>query len=157
MNRFPAPLAASISIVVGSACLLLCGACGSGTPSGRGGYRSSRAVEVHPGMAFEDDYDYYPSYEVYYSRNLHEYVYFDRNRWVRSSEPSIVSLNVLLASPAVRMDFRDSPERHHAAVVRSYPRDWHEQNNRPEEHRKDHRDKKDGKENGRDDSRDDHR
>lgn len=75
-------------------------------------------------VSFEDDYDYYPGYETYYSRNRREFVYRDGGRWVRSREPGGISINVLLASPSVRVDFRDSPERHHDSVIRSYPRDW---------------------------------
>ena len=96
-------------------------------------------------MVFDDDYDYYPRYEVYYSRNRREYVYFDRNRWVRSSESRIVSPSVLVASPSVRMDFRDAPERHHANVVRSYPKEWRDPNGGSPEDRRDHRERKDSK------------
>lgn len=73
-------------------------------------------------VSYEDDYDYYPRYEVYYSRSRHEYVYLDGNAWVRRSEPLGVSIDLLLATPSVRMDFRDSPEKHHNSVIRSYPK-----------------------------------
>jgi hypothetical protein len=33
-------------------------------------------------------------------------------------------VNVLLASPSVRMDFHDSPAQHHATVVKQYPKKW---------------------------------
>jgi len=71
-----------------------------------------------------DDYDYYPSYGIYYSRNRHEYIYLDGNRWVRTSAPRGVTTKVLFASPQVRMDFHDSPEYHHPNVVHSYPKNW---------------------------------
>jgi hypothetical protein len=51
-------------------------------------------------------------------------VYRDGNSWVRRPEPRGVAANVLLAAPAVRMNFRDSPEQHHNDVVRSYPKNW---------------------------------
>jgi hypothetical protein len=89
---------------------------------------ASSAVQVQVGVNFEDDYDYYPAQEVYYSRNRREYVYRDGNSWVRRSEPRGISVNALLSLPSVRVDFRDSPERHHSSVVRSYPRNW----NRPD-------------------------
>lgn len=72
-------------------------------------------------VSYEDDYDYYPRYAVYYSRSRHEYVYLDGNAWVRRREPRGVSIDLLLATPSVRMDFRDSPEKHHNTVIRSYP------------------------------------
>lgn len=75
-------------------------------------------------VSFEDDYDYYPRYETYYSRSRREFVYRDGGQWVRRREPSGVSINVILSTPSVRLDFRGSPERHHNDVIRSYPRDW---------------------------------
>lgn len=89
-------------------------------------YQGRAPVQVHvqAAMSYQDDYDYYPGYETYYSRNRREYVYREGNAWVRRPEPRGVSVAVLFASPAVRVDFRDSPERHHDAVVRSYPRNW---------------------------------
>lgn len=88
------------------------------------GYSSRPAVRMQADVVFEDDYDYYPSYETYYSRSRHEFVYRDGGRWVRRTEPNGVSLTLLLAAPSVRMDFRDAPERHHNTVVRTYPRNW---------------------------------
>ena len=81
-------------------------------------------------VVYQDDYDYYPGYEIYYSRNRREYVYRDGRRWVRSSAPRGVSLQVLAASPSVRVDFRDSPEYHHARIVQTYPRNWAPPNQR---------------------------
>ena len=75
-------------------------------------------------MAYQDDYDYYPGYETYYSRNRHEYIYRDGDRWVRRSEPRGVTVTALFSAPAVRLDFHDSPEQHHNTVVQAYPRNW---------------------------------
>jgi hypothetical protein len=124
MKQISSFLAATIGLLAGLACLIMLAGCIANTPSHRGGHRSGGSVQVQTTMVFEDDYDYYPGYEVYYSRNRQEYVYRDRNGWVRRPEPSGISLNVLLASPSVRVDFRDSPERHHDRVIRSYPRHW---------------------------------
>ena len=77
-------------------------------------------------VVIQDDYDYYPGYEVYYSRSRHEFLYRDGNQWVRRSEPRGVTLSVLFGSPSVRMDFRDSPERHHGSVIQNYPKNWHQ-------------------------------
>ena len=72
----------------------------------------------------QDDYVYYPGYEVYYSSSRHQYAYREGNAWVARPAPRGVSVNVLLASPSVRMDFHDSPAQHHAAVVKQYPKNW---------------------------------
>jgi hypothetical protein len=90
----------------------------------RSGYRGPPPVPVRAAVVFQDDYDYYPGYETYYSRNRHEYVYQEGNTWVRRSSPRGVAVNVLLAAPAVRLDFHDSPEAHHDATIKAYPRNW---------------------------------
>jgi hypothetical protein len=90
----------------------------------RYGTRSPAPVQVVQVYQQPDDFDYYPAYEVYYSRNRREYVYRDRGTWVRGPEPRGVSLSLMLASPAVRVDFHDSPDRHHENIVRTYPRHW---------------------------------
>lgn len=84
------------------------------------GYRGHTQATV----LFQDDYDYYPGYETYYSRNRHEFVYLEGNTWVRRPEPRGVSINVILAAPSVRLDFHDAPEQHHRTVIQSYPRTW---------------------------------
>ena len=66
---------------------------------------------------------YYPNYGVYYSP-IHGYAYMEGGAWVSRPAPRGVSVDVLLASPSVRMNFHDSPANHHAAVARQYPRNW---------------------------------
>ncbi len=92
-----------------------------------------------PAVVVEDDYDYYPGNEVYYSRNRHEYVYREGNSWVRRSQPRGITVDLLLAMPSVRANFHDSPERHHDDMVRNYPRNW----KRPDNKHDDKDDKKD--------------
>ena len=75
-------------------------------------------------VGVQDDYVYYPGYNVYYNSNLHLYGYMDGGVWVSRPEPMGVSVDVLLASPSVRMDFHDSPANHYAAMSRQYPRNW---------------------------------
>ena len=65
-------------------------------------------------FAVQDDYVYYPNYECYYSVSRHQYAYREGNAWVARPAPRGVSVNVLLASPSVKMDFHDSPAQHHA-------------------------------------------
>ena len=85
-----------------------------------GVYVAPPVVEV----AAPAEYIYYPGYDVYYNSGLHQYAYLEGGAWVSRPEPRGVSVNVLLASPSVRMDFHDSPANHHAAMVQKYPRNW---------------------------------
>jgi hypothetical protein len=69
------------------------------------------------------DYVYYPDYEIYYSRNYQQYVYRDNCAWVtRKTAPASVPAGILSASRSVPMHFQDDPPRHHADVVRMFPR-----------------------------------
>ena len=74
-----------------------------------------------PVVVVEDDYVYYPDYEIYYSSSRHQYAYLEDRTWVSRPAPRGVSVSVLFASPSVRMDFHDSPANHHAEVVRQHP------------------------------------
>jgi hypothetical protein len=85
-----------------------------------GVYVAPPVVEV----GAQDDYVYYPGYDVYYNSNLHLYAYMDGGVWVSRPQPMGVSIDVLLASPSVRMDFHDSPANHNAEMARQYPRTW---------------------------------
>jgi hypothetical protein len=87
------------------------------------GPRAGIQVEPYVFVA-QDDYIYYPGYDVYYSSRRRQYAYLEGGAWVSRPAPPGVSVNVLLASPSVRMDFHDSPAYHHAAVVQKYPRNW---------------------------------
>ena len=72
----------------------------------------------------QEDYVYYPGYQVYYGSRSHQYVYPEGRSWVSRPAPRHVSPEVLLAAPSVRLDFRDHPSSHHAAVVQQYPKTW---------------------------------
>ena len=103
--------------------LVLCGVL-LGTLTGCVGYIDGPRAGVYvapPVVVVEDDYIYYPDYEVYYSSSRHQYAYLEGRAWVSRPAPRGVSVDVLFASPSVRMDFHDSPEHHHAEVVRQYP------------------------------------
>jgi hypothetical protein len=82
-------------------------------------YAPPPVVEV--GVVVVDDYIYYPDYEVYYSSSRHQYAYREDNVWVSRPAPRGVSVYTLQRSRTVRMDFHDSPEHHHAEVVKQYP------------------------------------
>ncbi|HXT41809.1 MAG TPA: hypothetical protein VN887_17510 [Candidatus Angelobacter sp.] len=89
-------------------------------PRSEGVYVQPSSVEV----AVQDEYVYYPGYQVYYSSSRHQYTYRDGRAWVSRPAPPRVSADVLFASPSVRLGFHDSPAIHHAAVVRQYPKHW---------------------------------
>jgi len=82
------------------------------------------ALYVETGGVVQDGYVYYPRYQVYYSSNRRQYIYRDGRSWVSRPAPPLVSVDVLFASPSVSLDFHDSPEIHHASVVRQYPKKW---------------------------------
>ena len=81
-------------------------------------------VYVESGVVVQGGYVYYPGYQVYYSSNTRQYVYLDGNAWVTRPAPPRVSVDVLFASPSVRLDFHDAPAIHHTTVVRQYPKHW---------------------------------
>jgi hypothetical protein len=72
----------------------------------------------------QDEYIYYPTYQVYYSNNRHQYEYWQDHAWVSKPAPPGIPVAVLRASPSVKMDFHDSPENHYAEVVQKYPKNW---------------------------------
>src|SRR5580704_12146598 len=108
---------------------VLAGAAGCSRPAAVDGPPPSVQTDVQSPPAqttvvVQDDYVYYPGYEVYYSRTRHQYFYPEGGGWVSRPAPAGVSVNVLLASPSVAVDFHDSPASHHAEMVRRYPRNW---------------------------------
>jgi hypothetical protein len=106
--------------------LVLCAAL-LGTLTGCVGYVDGPGVGYYPQpgvVVVQDDYVYYPQYESYYSVSRHQYAYRDGRNWVYRPAPRGVSVNVIQASPSVRMNFHDSPAQHHAEVVKQYPKNW---------------------------------
>lgn len=87
-------------------------------------YAPPPPVYVERTVVVQDNYVYYPGYQVYYSGNTRQYVYLEGRSWVSRSAPPHVSADVLFASPSVRLDFHDAPAVHHATVVRQYPKYW---------------------------------
>jgi hypothetical protein len=77
-----------------------------------------------PVMEIQDDYVCYPAYGVYYSSSRRQYAYLEGRAWVSRPAPRGVSVDVLLASPSVRMDFPRFPGISHAVVVKQYPKNW---------------------------------
>ena len=75
-------------------------------------------------VTVQDDYVYYPHYGVYYNRSHHQFYYIKDGAWVIAPAPDGVAADVVLASPQVHMDFHDSPQHHHAEIIKKYPKDW---------------------------------
>lgn len=105
-----------------------------GTLTGCVGYVDgpSAGVYVAPAVVVQDDYVYYPNYGVYYSTSRGQYAYQEGGAWVNAPTPRGVSVDVLLASPSVKMNFHDSPANHHAAVVQQYPKNWKPSASKPD-------------------------
>jgi hypothetical protein len=110
-----------IGLALGVAMLVVLTGCVVDGPSA-GVYVAPPAVETT--FAVQDDYVYYPQYELYYSSSRHEYASREGNAWVSRPAPRGVSVNAVQASPSVKMDFHDSPANHHAAVTKQYPKSW---------------------------------
>ena len=101
----------------------------NGCANNKANHPAQGRVYVEPpalGSVFvvQDEYVYYPTYQVYYSNDRHQYAYREGNTWVSRPAPPGVTVSVLQASPSVKMDFHDSPENHHAAVIQKYPKNW---------------------------------
>ncbi|HWC59836.1 MAG TPA: hypothetical protein VHC44_09090 [Verrucomicrobiae bacterium] len=127
-----------IGFIFGAAALsLLTGCVGYVDGPRREAYAPPPSVYVETGVAVQDDYVYYPAYQVYYSSYRHQYVYQDGRSWVSRSAPPHVAVNVLFASPSVNVGFHDSPANHHAVIARQYPKQW-----APPEHKQDNYDER---------------
>jgi hypothetical protein len=81
-------------------------------------------VHVQSGIVVHDTYTYYPGYQVYYSSSSRQCIYLDGGSWVTRAAPPRISIDVLLASPSIRMDFHDAPSLHHASISKTYPTSW---------------------------------
>jgi hypothetical protein len=108
--------------------------------------RVVQATYVQPVVVEQEDYVYYPSYQMYYGRRSHQYYYQEGSSWVARPAPQGISVSVLLSSPSASMEFHDSPAMHHAQVIQTYPRTWAQSH-----------ENKNGKHGDKDEDRDDRR
>jgi hypothetical protein len=113
-----ARVALPVGLLIASGISLVLAGCYTETQTG---YRSHEQVAV---VAYQDDYVYYPGYEVYYSNTRHQYVYQDGRSWVTRAEAPRGFAQARASAASVQVDFHDTPERHHAEVVKSYPKNW---------------------------------
>ena len=92
--------------------------------------RPRATVYVEPAVVIEqDDYVYYPRYQMYYGNRSHLYYYQEGPSWVSRSAPRGVTVGVLFATPSVSVGFHDGPATHHADVLRTYPKNWKQPGN----------------------------
>ncbi|HTI99897.1 MAG TPA: hypothetical protein VL527_13535 [Dongiaceae bacterium] len=117
-----------VGIFTGAALLIGLTGCVSHVDGPRAGYDPGLPQMT---VVVQDDYVYYPGYQVYYSSQRHQYTYRDGRAWVTRATPPHVSVDVLAAAPSVPMSFHDFPAQHHATVVREYPKNWAPAANRP--------------------------
>ncbi len=110
---------ASFGFMVAAALLVIVGGCVGYVERPSGGN-----VYVEPVFVEVDDYVYYPHYQMYYGSRSHHYYYQEGRSWVSHPAPRGVSVDVLLSTPSVRVDFHDRPAPHHAQVIQTYPKHW---------------------------------
>lgn len=110
----------NISMIAGAALVSVLTGCMDYADGPQRSYIQSGRV-YHRAPRMTDNYVYYPDHQIYYSSQRRHYVYQDGNTWVTRSSPRISS-QLLMTSPTVQLDFRDSPQAHHATVVRRYPK-----------------------------------
>ena len=107
--------------VLGTVFLLTLTGCVGYVEGPRAGVYVEPAVQVDTGFVEQDDYVYYPDYQMYYGSRSRRWYDREGSSWVARPEPREVSVDVLRSSPSVRMDFHDSPAHHHSEVVQKYP------------------------------------
>jgi hypothetical protein len=114
----------ALGMILSLALLLLFVGCADAPRWGAWSSHPSNA-QIQAGLGRLDSYVYFPGYEIYHNRTREEYVYRSDQTWItRIEPPGEVPVEMLLASPSVAMSFTDAPARHHAAVLRLYPRNW---------------------------------
>ena len=112
-----------ICCALGAASLAMLAGCNKAEPAPAAA-AAPAAPQVTGAVVVQADYMYYPGYEVYYSPGTRVYWYMQGGIWVSGPVVPGIAVDVLFASPSVRMDFRDSPANHHAEVIQQYPRNW---------------------------------
>jgi hypothetical protein len=125
MNKLKKPVRL-VALLLGTVALTAVTGCVSyvDEPPRRVVYAEPPPPYVETRVVVQDDYVYYPGYQVYYSSSRNQYIYRSGWSWVTRPVPPRVSVDVLLASPSVRLDFHDAPSRHHSRVVKQYPKHW---------------------------------
>ena len=141
-----------VGLVLSAAFLVTLTGCVGYVDGPRAGIQVEPAVQVDAGFVAQDDYVYYPGYQMYYSSQFGTDSMIGKAlRGWRGRRHEGSRLTCCMASPSVRMDFHDSPANHHAAVVKKYPKNWKPSgsNKGRKENRKDDQHDQHGENNGR--------
>jgi len=123
------PGAKQAGLALGVLLLLATAGC-SDSPAWGGWSNHPTLARLQASRGVQRNWVYYPTYETYYSSNYQEYVYrltffSGQTAWVTSAEPMApVTPEMLQATPAVDMQFHDSPSSHHAEIAKAFPKDW---------------------------------
>ena len=102
-------IAGPAGLVAGAALLVALTGCSKSQTNTQYVSAPPATAPAQPTVVVDDDYVYYPAYEIYYSRNHHNYQFREGNAWVTRSAPPRVSVDVLFGSPSVRVDFHELP------------------------------------------------
>jgi hypothetical protein len=70
----------------------------------------------------QDNNACHSSHGIYF-RSYNQYAYMKVGAWASRPKPVGVSIDILLASPSVRIDFHDSPANNSMEISR-HPRNW---------------------------------
>jgi hypothetical protein len=109
---------------IGMAFLFLLAGCADTPPWGSMSVVPTSA-QLQAARGRQSSYVYFAAYEIYYESIGRQYTYREGDVWItRPAPPPGIPVELLETSPAVAMNFHDAPQGHHAAVVRSYPRNW---------------------------------
>lgn len=81
-------------------------------------------AQLEPVYVDQDDYVYYPRYQMYYGNRSQHYFYQQGSSWVSRPQPQGISVRVLRSSPSVSAGFHDAPALHHDQMIRTYPKGW---------------------------------
>ena len=104
--------------------IILSGVAGCVDESRGGRAYVAPSIQITPNIVGQDDYVYYPRYQMYYGSRTHQYYYQEGSSWAARPEPRGLSAGVVTSSPSVRVEFHDHPAAHHAEVSRTYPKSW---------------------------------
>jgi hypothetical protein len=78
-------------------------------------------VVAAPAVVIVDDFIFYPNYAIYFNSSRHQYAYLEGGAWIFAAAPVGVTIDVLVASPSIHMDWHDSPANHHSEMIKKYP------------------------------------
>lgn len=100
----------AIALLAVSGCVTNEDAAGGVAVFGNPGYQTRTVVQ--------NDYFYFPDYDIYYNRASGEFLSVENGRWTSRNRPLNVPVNRLLASRAVSVNTYISPQHHREVYLR---------------------------------------